>query len=190
MAYFSLVDDVIDDTIESGLGYVDDIFVASFVLFDIAEKDFHLLNRNLDSGLSITTIKNLFERSSEIIDNDLSQIINLLGLRGLMSFFDLNQPNNTNVCIISNHGSNYKKILNSLIKLYFVPELSFDKKSNISEYIKEINKSLSGDQLLKLNKFIEIAENSCYNKNIQQEFENKEHEEIRLLILKHKILSS
>ena len=190
LAYFSLVDDVIDDTIKSGLGYIDDIFVASFVLFDIAERDFHLLNKSLDPGLNITTIKNLFEKSSEIINDDLSQIINLLGLRGLMSFFDLHQSNNNNGCIILNHSSNYKKILNSLISLYFIPELNFDKKSKMSEYVKEINKNLSVDQLLKLNKFIEIAENSCYNKNIQKEFEDKEHEDIRLLILKHKILSS
>jgi uncharacterized membrane protein YkvA (DUF1232 family) len=189
LTYFSLIDDVIDDTLESGIGFVDDIFIAAFVLYDIAERDYSLLNNNLNSPLNISIIKDLFGKSSQVIEPKLGQIINLLGLRGLMSFFDLQMDNISDLKQLNRmKGSELKIILNNILDIYFNPKLNFDRKSTIFTYFNEIKQNLTENKILKLEKFIELAKNSCYHKNVKNEIDLKEEEELRLLLLKHEIL--
>jgi uncharacterized membrane protein YkvA (DUF1232 family) len=191
LTYFLLEDDVIEDSIESGLGFVDDIFVASFVLFDISERDPELLIRNLVEELSHKKIMEIFQESSYVVDKEIGQIINLLGLKGLMTFLSMRLDDNLDFTKCKRvQSSRLKVILSKMMDLYFDIILYFDRKSKIEVYIEKIIEALEENEKTKLQKFIELAHDSSYHKNIKVELDKQESQEIKLLILKHKILSS
>lgn len=190
LSYFAIVDDVIDDSLESGLGFVDDVFLAAFTLWDISERDKGIVERNLN-GLNLNETYQVLEESSSVVETEIGHIINLLGLRGLLTFHDMKKQNIDYKKGIFLTVENAKRILLDLATVYFSKKVTMYRgKQSVDQIIENIMENLPEDMDVLFSKFIEIAVNVSYNKNIQKELDEGEDQELKLLILKHKILSS
>ncbi|KYC51682.1 MAG: hypothetical protein AMQ74_01043 [Candidatus Methanofastidiosum methylothiophilum] len=198
LSYFALNEDIIDDSLQSGLGYVDDVFLGTFVLYDILEKDMPLVNRNLSENIDSTKISYLLESTIVIlescqIDYAIGKIINLLGLKGLLTFYEI-VCSNQNPSIFKNLlNKKLRVIFLDLCNLYFNNKLGIiDLPKNIESLIDYLLNNIPPEKTIKLNKFFEISLSISNFKNRKkeiQELEEKEELEAKAIMLKYKILS-
>jgi len=189
LAYFGLIDDVLPDSLKGAIGFIDDLFMGSFVLFDLLEKDNKLVLRNLFSNFSSDDIHFVFENSFEVVEQNIGKIINLLGLKGLLSYYEL--------YFSKQHNHRYvEQIINDRLKAILV-DLSymyFEKKDIINKRLEPprieiiIKSRMNQKEKDKLNKLIEISSELSYNRNISEENSKRNKEELELLLLKQKIL--
>lgn len=198
LSYFALNEDIIDDSLQSGLGYVDDVFLGTFVLYDILEQNRPLVTRNLSENIDSAEISYLLDLTMVIlggcqIDYAIGKIINLLGLKGLLTFYEINSSD-LNLTIFNRTLNNkLRALFLDMCRLYFNYKLDIiDLPKNIDSLIDFLVNNLPPEKINKVNKFFEISLNISNFKNREkeiQELEEKEELEAKAIMLKYKILS-
>jgi uncharacterized membrane protein YkvA (DUF1232 family) len=198
LSYFALNEDIIDDSLQSGLGYVDDVFLGTFVLYDILEQNRLLVNRNLSENIDSTEISYLLDFTMVIlegcqIDHAIGKIINLLGLKGLLTFYEISSSNQNPAIFNRTLNNKLRSIFLDMCRLYFNYNLDIiDLPKNIDSLIDFLPINLSPEKIIKVNKFFEISLSVSNFKNREkeiQELEEKEELEAKAIMLKYKILS-
>ena len=194
LSYFTLVEDIIEDSADSGIGYIDDLFIGSFVLFDILEKNRLLVKNNLAEGLTLDEVYPILDTTMAILERSTIQhcpgkIINLLGLKGLLSFYDLCENGEDLSHAKRAFDNKIKTVFVDLVKIYLKDFFAIEDLSYDTEIILDtLLNSGSPDETQKLNLFIEIANQISYNKNVEKEVCNEKELEVKATILRRKIL--
>ena len=145
------------------------------------------------NGLDKFKIIELLQTTSEIVKDKIGQIINLTGLRNLLVFEDLRtDPSTKNLKghrlyqILNNR---LKQVLYNLVEAYAEDKIIIDKKIGFSNAFEEIKEQLDDNQQEMLQKFIDVSYMLTYIKNMVNDKQNQQIEEMEMLILKRKIFS-
>jgi uncharacterized membrane protein YkvA (DUF1232 family) len=187
LSYFGLINDIIPDSIEGGVGFIDDIFLSSFILFDILDRNPKLVQKHLTKDLHIKDILYALDQSSKVIEKQIGEVINLLGLRGLLSYYDLYLKEDK-ICPVNKLNNKLKRTLIDLLEFYLSNRQKIKGRLSFDEIKEILIDNLDMANRERLNEYIEIAIQLSHNRNIEKALATKEHEEVELLLLKHKIL--
>lgn len=191
LSYFALSEDIIDDSLQSGLGYVDDVFLGTFVLYDILEQNRFLVTRNLSEDIDSAEISYLLDLTMVIlegcqIDYAIGKIINLLGLKGLLTFYEINSSDQNSRLINRALNNRLRTIFLDMCRLYFNYKLDIvDLPKNVESLIDYLLNTASPEKIIKINKFFEISLSISNFKNIGKEIE--EVEELEATLISNKI---
>jgi uncharacterized membrane protein YkvA (DUF1232 family) len=192
LAYLAIFEDIIDDKEENGM--LDDLFIMGFVLMDIYESNKTMVHQNLED-ISIQELIEILEKTGMLNDDRLGEILNYLGLRGLLEFFDIRSKTNNhylneemNILILQNNR--LKRMLLELARLSLGHSFRIDGKKSAVNIIEHIKNELNEDESKEIENFIKLSEELAYVENINEVFNKQDEEEIKLLLLKHEILGS
>ncbi len=183
LAYFALSNDVIADTIKEGTGFVDDLFLGSFVLFDIYIKDQRLILEHISNKLNIDDIMYVLEESSELLSKDSNEILNFLGLKSLLNYSGVYLKNKNSKD--DKVDDKLKEVLIGLLNLYLGE--SINKQADfkiVIPYLKNIKNTR------KLGSFIDIAMRVVHDKKVELYLEQGEDKGRKLLELRQKLLTT
>jgi uncharacterized membrane protein YkvA (DUF1232 family) len=191
-AYLAIYEDVIDDSEEGGL--LDDLFILSLVLKDIYDLNRGVVYSNLED-ITIKELRMVLIKTEMRIYENIGEVINYLGLKGIFEFYDLNKQ----VAEKEVYGDIYIKVLikqnNRLIhtlrkisESYFGEKFKVRGPTSIKEVQEEIKSNLSNEEVEVYEKFIKKSKKLAYIDNLDEKQDNDEKEEMELLILKHQIL--
>jgi uncharacterized membrane protein YkvA (DUF1232 family) len=199
LAYLIISEDVIDDRSDDGL--IDDIFFLTFVISDIYNINEDLVNKNL-INISLNDIITILDACQNILEYKTGFILNHLGFLSLMEFYQLHNEecpiyrDNESYSIYL-HNNRLKSILIELIRFIFPNKLEKKNKGGpgiefLLKKLEEIANEENTDICSKkeLDNFIELSFKISYVKNLEDEFNKKEQEEIQLIRLKHRIMES
>lgn len=87
IAYFVVKEDIIPDDSKDGMGFIDDLFITSFVLMEIKENiDKNLLidNWQLESDI-LSIVEDVFTKSKILVGDKYIDILKLVGLKKYIS---------------------------------------------------------------------------------------------------------
>jgi uncharacterized membrane protein YkvA (DUF1232 family) len=152
IAYFVLEDDVIPDSKENG--YVDDLFITSFVLKEIKENSPELIDENwLYEEDIFTTIDEVFNQTSEILGNQVHEVLRKVGLHKFRSL-DLEEYSGSYPQKLSKIASEKRELLG--IVVFLINKLQDKKlKTTTVEQIK--NMLLECGEADEINRLIQLS---------------------------------
>lgn len=195
ISYYSFVSDFINDS-RGATGYTDDLFIGCFVLCDIAERQGELLARHLPDNFSTSLIYNTFNIVTTQLEEETGRIMNLLGLKGLLTYFDVydpkrkqSNPYRAEIIFINK----LKNILCDLARYYYKGKFEINRRLFANLVLAEIKhqmESVSEEEQKLLERYITISQEIAQIKSAKREKEEHDEQELNFLLLKYKLLST
>ena len=196
-AYVAMDENVMCAKKENGM--IDDLFILGLVLLDVYYINKKTVYQNLKS-MSVSELMSVLERTGMAVNYNVGEILNYLGLKGLFDFFDIRKDVNDyfieqEIGILIRQNNRLKRILLDLAKFALIKPVKLHGGEPIDALHEKIRENLKDGSFFfesnvdEFDDLIKISQKLSYAQNIEEILKNKENEETKLLLLKHKILS-
>jgi len=169
IAYFVLEDDVIPDHKENG--YIDDLFIVSYVLKDIKDNSPELIDENwLYEEDIFATIENVYLQTSEILGDLMHDVLRKVGLHKFRSL-DLEEYSGSYPQKLSKIAAEKRELLGIVV---FLLNKLYDKKiksATVDQIKNMLQESGESDEI---NRLIELAKiNHHYDMDMRKNDEDR-----------------